>query len=163
MSFHGPISLDFISFAANYIREMVDADQKLLKRIFKVFIELVQNVSYYSAEVRKNEKHPNTRRGVGWFRIDESEIDFVISTGNLINKEHGPILLNNCKEINQLDEVKLRDLKRKTRRQASIKDIGAHIGLIHTGIISGNPLEIEISDVNEQHSFFVIKVKINKN
>lgn len=162
ISYHGPLNIDFISFSANYLREMIQADQKVVKRIFKVFIELVQNVSYYSAEIRENAKNPDSRRGIGWFYIDELEDQYMISTGNMIHKQHGPILEKNCREINSLDVTELRDLKRKTRSQASIKDIGAHIGLIHTGLISGAPLDVKITPIDEEHSFFRIKVKIDK-
>lgn len=162
LSYHGPFNIDFISFSANYIRDMIQADQKVVKKIFKVFIELVQNVSYYSAQVRENAKKPESRRGIGWYYIDEMEDHYVISTGNLIHKKHGPVLERNCTEINSLTEEELRELKRKTRSQASVKDIGAHIGLIHTGLISGAPLDVRITPIDDEHSYFRIKVKIDK-
>ncbi len=162
LSFHGPFNLNLISFLANYIREMVIVDNSVGKKLFKIFIELVQNVSFYSAEVRQIPDKIEGTTGVGWCSIDESEDCFTISTGNLIKKEHGPVLLKNCNEINKLDEKELRNLKRKTRGQASIKDIGAHIGLIHTGLISGNPLDVEVSEVDAHYSYFRIRVKIEK-
>lgn len=162
LSYHGPLNIDFISFSANYIRDIIQADPKVVKKIFKVYIELVQNVSYYSAHVRENAKSPDSRRGIGWYYIDELADHYLISTGNLIAKSHGPILEKNCEEINSLNETELRDLKRKTRSQASVKDIGAHIGLIHTGLISGSPLDVKITPVDDDHSFFRIKVIIDK-
>jgi hypothetical protein len=162
LSYHGPLNIDFISFSANYIRDMIQADPRITKKIFKVFIELVQNVSYYSAQVRENEKKPDSRRGIGWYYIDELEDHYLLSTGNLISKSHGPILEKNCREINSLNESELRDLKRKTRSQADIKDIGAHIGLIHTGLMSDAPLDIKITPIDDEHSFFRIKVIIEK-
>lgn len=162
-SYHGPISIDMISFMAKYLKEMVVADKKVLTRLFKVFIELTQNVSYYSAQVNENRTYPDSRRGVGWFTIEEYENEYIISTGNLVLSEHKPILINNCVEINSLNEEELRELKRKTRTQACTRDIGAHIGLIQTGLISSNPLKVEFSEVDEKHSFFIIKVTIDKN
>ena len=119
------------------------ADQKVISRIFKVFIELVQNVSNYSAQVNNKllEEHQK-KNGIGWFSIDENESVYQISTGNLISRTHGPILLKNCEQINKLTEEELRDLKRQTRKQSNIRDVGAHIGLIHTGLITSNPLDI---------------------
>jgi hypothetical protein len=163
LSYHGPINIDLVAFMANYMKEVVVADQLVTKRLFKVFIELAQNVSLYSAQAKKGWKSPDEiNRGIGWLQIDENEQDFTVATGNLIKKEHGQILQKNCAEINMLEEDDLRELKRKTRNQAGVKDIGAHIGLIHTGIISGNPLDIEISPVDEHYSFFRISVKIDK-
>jgi hypothetical protein len=163
LSYHGPINIDLVSFMANYMKEVVVADQAVTKRLFKVFIELAQNVSLYSAHAKKGWKSPDDiNRGIGWLQIDENDEDFTVASGNLIRKEHGHILQKNCDEINMLEEEELRDLKRKTRNQAGIKDIGAHIGLIHTGLISGNPLNIEISPIDEIFSFFRISVKIDK-
>lgn len=163
LSYHGPINIDLVSFMANYMKEVVNAEEGVVKRLFKVFIELTQNVSFYSAQTKKGIKTADdVNRGVGWFLIDENELDFTIVTGNMIMAEHGHVLQKNCDEINMLEEEELRDLKRKTRSQAGIKDVGAHIGLIHTGLISGNPLNIEISPIDEFHSFFKISVKIDK-
>jgi len=162
ISYHGPVNIDLISFMAKYIRDMIEANQVIVNRMHKVLVELTQNVSYYSAQVRNCSGNPNLQKGVGWFSIDEEEEAFVISTGNLIKKEHAPVLEKNCKEINRLDEQELRQLKRKTRSQSNIRDIGAHIGLIHTGLISGNPLQVEFNVIDEDHSFFKISVEINK-
>lgn len=163
MSYHGPISLDLTSFVGTYLRNAVVAEPRDIKQIFKVFVELVQNVSNYSAQVNDRIRDEQQRNnGVGWFSIDEFDGVFYISTGNLIAKEHGPILKGNCEEINKLNEEELRELKRKTRKLASIRDIGAHIGLIHTGIITKNAIDVEVSSISNEHSFFKITAAINK-
>ena len=163
IAYHGPISLNLTSFVGNYMKEAVVADQKVITRIFKVFIELVQNISNYSAQVNdKLSDEYQRKNGIGWFSIDEDDSLYIISTGNLISKEHGPILIKNCDQINGLNEEELRNLKRQTRKQSSIRDVGAHIGLIHTGLISNNPLGIEVSQVDDKYSFFKIEAKINK-
>jgi len=163
MAYHGPISLDLTSFVGTYLRNAMIADDKDIKRIFKVFVELVQNVSNYSAQVNNRIQDEQQRNnGIGWFSIDEDEKAFKVSTGNLIAREHGPILQQNCEEINKLNEEELRDLKRKTRKLASIRDVGAHIGLIHTGIITKNAIEVEVDIVDEVHAYFKITAQLNK-
>ncbi|MBN2484745.1 MAG: SiaB family protein kinase [Bacteroidales bacterium] len=163
LSYHGPVNIDLVSFMANYMKEVVNAEQAVTKRLFKVFIELAQNVSLYSAHSKKGWKpSEEMNRGIGWLQVDENEGDFTVASGNLIRKEHGNILQRNCDEINMLEEDELRELKRKTRNQADVRDVGAHIGLIHTGLISGNPLNVEISPIDDNHSFFRISVKIDK-
>ena len=158
--YHGPINIDLISFTGNYIKQHIETTAVNLGRIYKVFIELTQNVSYYSAQ-----QH-NTKRtfgsGIGWFSIEEEQDVFRISTGNYILKDHGPILKKNSQEINALNEEELRELKRKTRGQANLRDIGAHIGLIQTGLISGNELYMTIDPIDETYSFFTVTARINK-
>jgi len=158
--YHGMINIDLISFISNFMKQQINADSIIIGKIYKVFIELTQNVSYYSAE--QFDGNRTFGSGVGWFRIDEKEDNFIISTGNRILKEHAPVLLKNSSEINSLHEDDLRDLKRKTRSQAGIKDIGAHIGLIQTGLITGNPISIDIKPVDDIYSFFTISALVNK-
>lgn len=160
ISYHGPINIDLISFISNYLKQHIRANTTIVGRIYKVLIELMQNVSYYSADQFSNVRSYGS--GIGWFRVDEKEDCYMISTGNRILKEHGPILIKNSDEINALDENKLRDLKRRTRSQASIRDIGAHIGLIQTGLITGNELKLKIEPIDSHYSFFIISACVNK-
>jgi len=158
--YHGPINIDLVSFASNYIKKYILAEALFIGKIHKVFIELTQNVSYYSA------RQYNTSRsfgsGIGWFRIDDKKDHFAISTGNTILKEHGSVLEKNCMEINSLDEEDLRELKRITRNQSGKRDIGAHIGLIQMGLITGNLLSMNIEPQDEKYSSFSITTKVNK-
>ena len=158
--YHGPINIELISFTSKYMKQYMQEDANILGRVYKVFIELTQNVSYYSAQ--QHSKARSFGSGIGWFRIDENEDCYTIRTGNQIHKEHGPILIKNSIEINSLEEEALRALKRKTRRQSNLRDIGAHIGLIQTGLITGNHIEITINDIDDKHSFFTISAKVNK-
>ena len=160
LSFSGPLTVSLVSFMANYLKSMLNADYVQVKRIFRIFIELTQNISYYSAEILRVEDGVNS--GVGWFMVNESDNCFTITTGNLIYNSDGIKLRKNCDEINLLDEKQLRELKRKTRGQAMIRDVGAHIGLIQTSILSKSKLNYRINQLNNEHSFFVISVNIDK-
>ncbi len=163
ISFNGPIGLDLISFLGNYLKTVIIAEKPTITRVFKIFMELTQNVSNYS--VLSNEKLQNEnskRNGIGIVSVDELEYTFSITTENLIFKEHGPILQKNCNQINSLNITELRQLKRETRKLAGIKDIGAHIGLIHTGLITNKPLRVVITPVDEAYSFFKITAQVDK-
>lgn len=158
--FHGPINVDLVSFMSNYIKQHIKATGQVTSKIYKVLIELMQNVSYYSANQSSDLRSFGS--GIGWCRVDENETEFSISTGNIILKEHAPVLQNNIKEINNMDDTELRELKRKTRSQACIRDIGAHIGLIQMAVITGNTLDINFDTYDEKHSLFSIVAKVNK-
>ncbi len=160
LSFHGPLTISLLSFISNYLKLIIKTDQVLLSRLYKIFVELTQNVSYYSAEVREVEK--GITSGIGWFILYEYEKYYLFSTGNLIKRNDAYKLTRNCTEINSLSEENLRVLKRETRSQAKIRDIGAHIGLIQTSLLSGNSLDFNISEVNSKHSYFTLSVKLDK-
>lgn len=162
LMYHGPMNINLLSFVGNYIKDWVDSvDYRIITRIYKIFIELAQNVSYYSAEKRKSVS--GRHAGIGWFKIKEMDDYFTISTGNIIKATDGPILEDYCKEINGLNEEQLRELKRQTRGKASIKDVGAHIGLIQTSILSGNSIDYTIDVGNNTNACFIIHVKVVKN
>lgn len=158
--YKGPINIDLVSFISNYLKQHINANNIVVSRIYKVLIELIQNVSYYSVD--QFNSHRSFGTGIGWFRVEENETWFTVSTGNRIFKEHGPILVQNSKEINSLKEDDLRALKRRTRSQASQRDIGAHIGLIQTGLLTGNALDLTIEPVDDKFAYYTITAKINK-
>jgi len=159
--YHGPFDIDVVSFFSNYLRQHINANVVITGRLYKVLIELTQNVSYYSVDqLRKDRSYGS---GIGFVRIDEESDSYSITTGNKILSLHGPILQKNTTEINALSENNLRELKRKTRSQANIRDIGAHIGLIQTGLLTGNDLKFTIKPIDKEFSFFTITARINKN
>jgi hypothetical protein len=160
LTYQGPITVNLVSFLGNYIKSFIDYDTKVLVRLFKIYIELTQNVSYYSAETKEVKNGVNC--GVGWFTLQEFKDSFRITTGNRILKSDGPKLTQYCNEINGLNEEELRELKRKTRAQAMVRDVGAHIGLIQTSLTSGNKLDFNIESINRSLSFFTISTKVVK-
>lgn len=160
VSFKGPLTVGLLSYVGNSLRSILRVGHSLEKRLFRIFIELTQNVSYYSAEAVEVEK--GVKSGVGWFVIKESNSHYVVTTGNLIIRDDGFKLVNNCDEINSLNEKELRDLKRKTRSQAIERDVGAHIGLIQTSLLSGSKLYYKVTELDNEHSFFTISVNIEK-
>jgi hypothetical protein len=160
LTYQGPITVNLVSFLGNYIKSFINYDTKVLVRLFKIYIELTQNVSYYSADTKMVKNGVNC--GVGWFSLQEFDDTFRISTGNKILKTDGEKLRIYCQEINSLDDKELRELKRKTRAQAMVRDVGAHIGLIQTSLTSENKLEFSIEPIDKKHSFFTISTRINK-
>ncbi|NJK84956.1 MAG: hypothetical protein HC906_02260 [Bacteroidales bacterium] len=96
------------------------------------------------------------------FPIKDCGTYFTIKTGNLIQRVDGDKLRTNCDEINSLNELQLRELKRKTRGLAMVRDVGAHIGLIQTSLLSKSKITYEVFEMNENHSFFTISVNIEK-
>ncbi len=161
MSYQGPFNLKLISAMGGHLKKVLSGNKNgISNRVFKVFVELTQNVANYSAERTNAEK--GLDEGIGWYTIFDKMSMYEITTGNLIHKKHGPILTKNCKEINKLNGTDLRKLKRYTRMQANIRDIGAHIGLIQTGMIAENQLKYQIVRIDDNHSFFTISVDVLK-
>ncbi|MBT33019.1 MAG: hypothetical protein CMO01_25455 [Thalassobius sp.] len=62
-----------------------------------------------------------------------------------------------------MDKDDLRKLKKEQRNKPQgSRSKGAGIGLIQVALTSGNPLQMEVRQVDDQVSFFSLSVKINK-
>jgi hypothetical protein len=158
--YQGIFTVNLLSVLGNHIRLLPGHDTLMLQRIFKIFIELSQNVSYYSNDTVEIKE--GILCGTGWVSIQESDLYYKVTTENPIKTEHGPKLKDYCQEINSLDEEALKTLKRKTRAQAMIRDTNAQIGLIQTGLISGCKLDFDIFEESGNGMFFRISATVDK-
>jgi hypothetical protein len=158
--YQGALTVNLISILGNHLRLLLNHDFKALQKIFKIFIELTQNVSYYSAEMI--EVNSNVNCGTGWVSVQETEAHFCVTTGNVIKPEHGSTLIRYCQEINALGEDELRKMKRDIRSEAMVRETGAHIGLIQTSILSGNKLDFSVTEESGFKHVFTLTARINK-
>jgi hypothetical protein len=158
--YQGTLTVNLISILSNHIRLLLHHDFKALQKIFKIFIELCQNVSYYSAE--SIEVNTGIFCGSGWVSIQDLDEYYHITTGNVIKPQDAEILIRYCNEINSLSEEELRKLKREIRSEALAKETGAHIGLIQTSIISGNHLKYLIDKEDSGKPIFILTAVIRK-
>jgi len=158
--YQGTLTVNLISILGNHLRLLINQDFKALQKIFKIFIELSQNVSYYSAETL--EVNNGVYCGAGWVSVQDRGDHYRVTTGNRIKMADGPILIRYCEEINALTEDELRKLKREIRSEALVRDTGAHIGLIQTSILSGNKLDFTVTGDSSSIPVFTLSAKINK-
>ena len=160
MIYKGAFTVNLISILGNQIKLLPEIDLRIVQKLFRIFMELTQNVSYYSAEV------VNVKSGVscgnGWVTIQDFEDYMRVTTGNRIKPEHHEQLIKYCNEINSYDNLQLRKLKRDIRSQALERDTGAQIGLIQTSIISMNKLDFQIISDQAENDFFIISTKTSK-
>lgn len=161
LSFMGPINIHVRVFFGNFIKVILQENYQTVNRLYRTFIELTQNVDYYSAETSISAED-ETKTGVGSFMLKKYSDHFTFTTGNLIYAHHGEKLTEYCEEINKSDKAYLREVKRNKRRNADIKDQGAHIGLLQVAVITGNTFNYKIDKIDEQFSYFTLTVKIDK-
>ena len=160
VSYKGPIDERILSIIGNYIELVVD-DPVVSKKIFKIFIELAQNISFYSAEKsRLGDK--KSEIGAGTIVIGDFKEYYTFVTGNNVKNADIIPLIEKCEIINSLDREGLRKYKREQRKLPPGRMGGAHIGLIQVALTSANPLDIEVQPVDDKHSFFSIAVRIDK-
>ena len=160
LSYKGPIDDHILQVLGSYIEGLLKDTPKAGKKVFKIFIELAQNISYYSAE--RSKLSNNKDIGTGMVLINEQSEYYTFMTGNLVKTDDIITIIEKSEVINSLDRDELREYKREQRKLPPGKKGGAHIGLIQVALTSSNPLDIEVNPVDDEHSFFSIAVKIDK-
>ena len=160
ISYNGPFDAQVLSVIAENIEYSLSNNPRVSKKIFKIFIELAQNISYYSAEKQKNETGSDF--GVGILILREFEDYYSFSTGNIIDKKQVLPVIQKCETINMLDREKLRQYKRKLRNMPSGVPGGGNIGLVQVALTADYPIEYSIITLDEEKSFYIVSVKVNK-
>ncbi len=160
LSYKGPIDEHILSVISKYIEVILRKNPIASRKIFKIFIELAQNISYYSAE--KNILTNDKEIGSGTIVLGELDEFYTFTTGNMVRDKDIIPIIEKCEYINSLDRDALRKYKREQRKKPSGPKGGAHIGLIQVALTSANPLDVEITSIDDEFSFFSIAVKVLK-
>ena len=158
--FTGPFSMRIITAIGTYITEKVEAHLVTKTKLYKIFIELAMNVSKYSYEQYVN--CDASANGMGELKVFEDEGYFYCQTRNKILEEQGDILIKNCETINSSSHTDLRLMRSCLRKEAPIRDTGAHIGLITIKLFSENQIEYEVTKDINKDVYFTIKARIDK-
>ncbi len=161
MTFKGPVDKLALSSMNEFIKSILSHYEKASKKIFKIFVEIAQNISYYSEE-KSNFANNSEATGSGTIALFENEGSFHLYAGNLIKQNEEVTLRKKCELINKLDLDGLRQLKREQLDLPDSQKGGANIGLINTALISENPIDYKFEKVNDAFSFFELKIKIDK-
>ncbi len=158
ISYKGPVTDVILAEISRDIRNKFAETPKVSKKLFSIFIELAQNILYYSSEkIQFSDRNDS----VGTILITRRPEHLTFSCGNLVENKYIDDLVEGCNKINSLNRNELREYKRATRSSPKKeRSKGAGIGLIQVALTSGSPLEVESRPIDEIYSFFSLSVKI---
>ena len=157
LSYRGPLDDILLSDFGHGIRTNPNIPNKVGKKIFTVFMELAQNVLYYSQEIN----HFGSRDRIGTLIIVQKDDYYQIITSNLIQMSAVHGLESKCLMVNSLERDALRDYKRELRnapKEAESK--GAGIGMVQVALVSESPLECDFKVLDEQFAYYSLMAKI---
>ncbi len=164
LAFKGAISQSILVGLAEMIKEKLSAESsqiKTSKKIFSIFIELAQNIHHYSTE--KIQVSEGKSVGKGIIVIQENESEYLVSSGNLMQSGNAKPILDKCNYINSLEPKALKVFYREqVKIPRELEKDGGGIGFIDIARKSGSKLDVQIKNVDEKSSFFILSVKINK-
>jgi hypothetical protein len=100
---------------------------------------------------------------MGTLVIGEVGGSYTFVTGNVVKNNDIEPVIEKCEIINSLDRDSLREYRREQRRLANTgKKNSGNIGLIQVALTAESPLDIELTPVSDEESFFSIAVQIKK-
>ena len=160
VAYQGPIENNIFLAIDKYSKLLKEKYPDASRKLYKIFIELTQNIVYYSAE--KFVSANNVKIGCGAIYIYNTKAHIVLTTANPVYNTEIDVLTEKIDYINSLDRTALREYKRKQRRKPSSIKGNANIGLIQTTLTAANPLKFETHRIDDNDTFFILNVYINK-
>lgn len=156
LSYKGPITSVLLSEFGKDVRYKLQENKRVGKKVFSIFMEVTQNILYYSKEVN----HFGNNDKVGTIVVVELKDHIKILSGNLITKKSIDPLLQKFEAIQTLDREALREYKRELRDAPSEEESrGAGIGLVQIALVS-DELEASIRNMGDDFAFFALAIKV---
>jgi len=157
-------------FTQEIIEELGDAVKKYLENeatsqndtynVFAVFIEQTQNIKNYNA--RKCGSLTGERiSNSDIVAIGKSDIGYFVTSGNIVENKDIDLLMSKLDEISKLDKIGLKKLyKEQLKKDILPGSTSAGLGLIDMARRARRPLEYSMVRIDENVSFFTLKVYI---
>lgn len=167
LSFKGVVTSDLLTSVLSIMESKMDymeESPKTKKKVFNVLVECLQNLYHHIDEneelTERNLERIEAKSAL--FMIAKRGEQFVISTGNYIDKQAGTELEERLKAINELDKDGLKQYYQEVLNNGSISEKGtAGLGMIDIARKSGNKLDYRFLPINDKVSFFCLNIKID--
>ncbi len=162
MYYKGPFDEVILSKMISHVRSGF-SETKAGNKLFAIFLELAQNISFYSIEKNILEGVPDI--GIGTVIIQEKDNTYTLIASNLVGSSQIDPLVSRLQEIKTLDQNGLRELKRKLRSE--LPDDGTeaksgNIGLVQAALKADYPLGFEANKIDDTESLLTIYATVNK-
>lgn len=146
--------LDILSFVEKQMSQI----SKTKRKMFNILIEMFQNITKHGAEYEQTKDGKS-----GIFYLAETRHHYCLTTGNYIENKNIRHLRGRLNYLNKLDIGELKDFFEKRLFDFDINSVSsAGLGLIDLRIKSEEKLDFDFVKVNNEHSFYSLRVKIKK-
>ncbi|GAB4202642.1 MAG: SiaB family protein kinase [Bacteroidia bacterium] len=162
LSFKGDITSDLLTSVLQIMEQRLDSFQeepKIKKKVYHVLVECLQNLYHHMDEI-PSDVNGKSRSAI--FMIGKTDEGYSIITGNYILNENVTGLKKRIDDINALTKDELKEYYKQvlTNGEMSMKG-GGGLGIIDIARKSGEKLTYEFLPINNNLSFFILKIKIN--
>ncbi len=155
----GVFSQDLTNSIANGVEEIMVSGgdtKKLIKRVFSILIEGLQNI-------RSHGEKDDLNRQLAFLFLCKNATSYKIVFGNIIQNEDKEILIEYLNRINNLESQELKELYMKVLSNGFLsKKGGAGLGFLTMRIKSENKLNYQIENLSDNKSLFTVEILLNR-
>ncbi len=159
MSHCGVFSQDLVNSLGEGAEEiLISSNEKrqMIRKIFSVLIEGLQNIKIHGEPTKENVKS-------GILVLAKGEDCYKITFGNLILNDFVPSMEERLTELNQLDEVELKERYMKVLSEGILSNKGgAGLGFITMRMKAKSKLNFHFQKVSDEKSVFTFELIINR-
>jgi len=163
LDYSGKFEFETIETLVNQVKSCVEGIECKLpvrKKIVNICVECLENIYKYSILGQADTIFLDKFNAVVKLQSDSSIL--FLETGNTIHNAKIENLKNRISEMNKLSREQLKEKYDEIINNTQINEKGgAGLGLLDIALKSGNPLEYEFKAVDDNLSFFKIKIQIN--
>ncbi len=140
--------------------ERLKASSKVWKRVYNVAVETLQNL-FHHADNTPNESTDEFGNQFAVFVVIREGKMFKLTTGNFVHISQEKKLKDRVDQINFLTKIELKALyKLILNNQEFSEKGGGGLGMIDIARRSGNKLEYDFNDYNEEYKFFTLEILV---
>ncbi len=161
IAYKGSVTHLVLGEISQTVRQYLTANPQINRKLFSIFIELAQNIAYYSYE-RNYIGAEQYGSGIGTVIIKEFATHYQIISGNVVTNEDAAKIFVKSQTVNSLDRDGLREYKRKMRGDGGDNLQKGNIGLIQIALTAKSQLDVKITPLTDKHSFFSLSVNLQK-
>ena len=131
------------------------------KKVFHVMVECLQNISKHADSFGSDDF---LFAGRGIFMVSKGEVEYHVTTGNVIENTKIIELTKILDYINTLDKEGLKELYKTQMREGRLSEKGgAGLGFIDIARKTGRKLDYHFLPISEDSHFFILTSTISRN
>ena len=163
IDFEGTISFEIMEKLLNQLKSawQFNALKKpVRKRVYGTVVESIDNIFKYATPFQtKNGALQRPPR----IRVNEQGGKFIVSAGNLVQKDQVEDLKYKLDRINEMDDDALKSLYEEViNKEASAQDRGAGLGLITMAMRTDEAIRYQFDPVGPAHYYFSMHITIKE-
>lgn len=153
--FSHDITMMFTSMAENDMDKRSEG-KVIKKKVFHVLVEILQNLNRHSDEMH------DSKIGNGLFIIGMKDDVYYIISSNKVSAKHKASLEAALIQVNAASKPELKEMYKKQIKEGKLSAKGgAGLGLIDISRKSGEKLNYQFLQIDEEYYFFILEVEIN--